>query len=380
MKRLILAGGGHAHLLVLQQLTKHPRPDLDVVLISPSRWQYYSGMLPGWIAGYYRLEECRVDLVPLVKAAGARFIIEPIAGMNADRQCVCPPDGRHIEYDWLSLNVGSESDLTWLSALGSRLLPVKPWPEFLLGWKAILEAAGAHPAYRLLVIGGGAAGVELASAARTVLRKVSPSSSVALITGNSGLLSDHAPGVQIKVRHALQRADISVIPNRAVGAEHGVLLDSGERLTADKVIAATGARAPVWLTLSGLQLDSAGYVQVDAYHRSHSHPTVYAVGDVGSRSDVRLSRSGVHAVRVAPVLAHNLLAAIDGAPLRPYRPRHRVLYLLALGERRAVASWGPLSSKGAWVWRWKDWIDRRFIRQFANPMPQAVKSEVETET
>jgi selenide,water dikinase len=72
-------------------------------------------------------------------------------------------------------------------------------------------------------------------------------------------------------------------------------------------------------------------------------------------------RSGVYAVRAGPVLADNLRRALAGQPLRVYVPQRRALYLLATGPRHAVASWGPLTLAGDWVWRWKDRIDRRFI-------------------
>jgi NADH dehydrogenase FAD-containing subunit len=147
--------------------------------------------------------------------------------------------------------------------------------------------------------------------------------------------------------------------------EGGVLLGDGHHLQADHVIAATGALAPGWLARSGLSLDSRGYVAIDACHQSSSHKNIFAAGDICSRTDVRLVRSGVHAVHAGPILARNLLAAMENLPLKPYIPRRRSLYLLASGDGRAVASWGPLSAEGAWVWRWKDRIDRHFIRQFS---------------
>ena len=151
--------------------------------------------------------------------------------------------------------------------------------------------------------------------------------------------------------------------------EDGVALSNGELLRADCIIAAVGARAPCWLRLSRLAFDEHGYVSVDATHRSVSHPNVFAVGDVCARVDMMLVRSGVHAVRAGPTLAHNLIASITGRPLVSYRPRKRSLYLLATGSKHAIASWGRFSAAGRWVWRWKDWIDRRFMRRHGAPTP-----------
>jgi NADH dehydrogenase FAD-containing subunit len=153
----------------------------------------------------------------------------------------------------------------------------------------------------------------------------------------------------------------------ATGTQEGVLLADGTALPADVVLAATGARAAQWLETSGLRLDAHHYVAVDRFHRSQSHQDVFAAGDVSARSDVVMARSGVQAVHAGPVLAANLLATLQGGPLRTYSPRRRSLYLLACGPRYAIASWGSLSAEGHWVWRWKDRIDRGFVARFSNP-------------
>jgi pyridine nucleotide-disulfide oxidoreductase family protein len=364
-RRLLLVGGGHAHLAVLDLLARSGAKDLDVVLISPSPWQYYSGMLPGWIAGLYRLEECRIGLPALASRARVRFVQGAVVGMDADRRQVRLSGSETLSYDILSLDVGSETDCSWLAELGDRLIAIKPLHEFQSAWEKVLKAARQCAHYHLIVVGGGAAGVELAMAAHMALRRECVASQVTLIAGDAGVLPDHGHSVQRRVKSALQRLQIKVFDRFAAGVEGGVLLGDGHHLQADHVIAATGALAPGWLARSGLSLDSRGYVAIDACHQSSSHKNIFAAGDICSRTDVRLVRSGVHAVHAGPILARNLLAAMENLPLKPYIPRRRSLYLLASGDGRAVASWGPLSAEGAWVWRWKDRIDRHFIRQFS---------------
>lgn len=371
-KRLVLVGGGHAHLSVLRALAKTRTAGLDVVLITPSKYQNYSGMLPGWVAGHYTQDQCRVDLEPLIQAAGARLVLDQIVGMDAARRCVGFAHGPHVEYDLLSLDVGSETDTSWLETLGDRLLPVKPLDNFLATWPRILAAAKAKRSYKLVVVGGGAAGVEMAFAVQQAFTRAGVDGQVDLVASESGLLPGHAQDVQTRVQRFAERAGLGLHFARGVGAEDGVLLADGHLVPADQVIAATGARPAVWLGLSKLGLDERGYILVDQYHRSVSHPNVFAAGDVCARLDTVMSRSGVHAVHAGPVLAENLLAIINGGPLRPYRPKRRSLYLLSCGPQYAVASWGRWSAEGQWVWRWKDWIDQGFIRRIsANPQTQA---------
>lgn len=361
MKRLVLAGGGHGHLAVLHALARRPLPDADITLVTPTAKQAYSGMLPGWMAGRYRLEQCLIDLRPLARQARVQLIVDRVAGMDADRRCVALSDGRHLEYDLLSLDVGSETDLSCLEAFGEGLLPIRPLDRFITDWPGLLNRVVQTPGFRLAVVGAGAAGVELAFAAQYALEWMAPSASISLIISESGLLPGHAAGTQAKAARLLSDLGIRVERGLAAGAGGGLQLSSGKFLPADAVIAATGARPPSWLRVSGLALDSGGFVRVGATHASLSHRDVFAVGDVCAREDRKIERSGVHAVRAGPVLAHNLIAMLTGGRLAHYTPRRRSLYLLATRPGHALMSWGGLSADGMWAWHWKDSIDRAFI-------------------
>jgi NADH dehydrogenase FAD-containing subunit len=157
---------------------------------------------------------------------------------------------------------------------------------------------------------------------------------------------------------------------RVLGGADGLVFADGTHLPADCIIAASGARPPVWLSNSKLRLDADGFVAVVGDHRSVSHFDVFAAGDVCRRIDRDMERSGVHAVRAGPVLAHNVLATLAGRATAAYTPRRNSLYLLATRPGHAVVSWGRWSGQGAWVWRWKDWIDRRFIRKYSRSQPR----------
>ena len=363
MYRLILVGGGHAQLSVLALLARL-RPDVDVTLVTPSPQQIYSGMLPGWMAGHYRLDECHIDLRQLAQAAGVRMIQARVVGMDAARRQLTLSDGTQLAYDGLSLDVGSETHTATLAAAGERLLPVKPLDQFIARWPQIVRAAAAQEGYRLIVVGGGAAGVELAFAAQHAFQTQScRNATVTLVASAGGILPGHAAGVKARTLRLLRQRGILLVQRQVLGAANGVMLPDGTTLPADCVLAATGAQPFAWLRDSGLALDEAGYVLVDAQHRSVSHPNVFAAGDVAMRNDVNLPRSGVHAVFAGPVVADNLLAGIEGRALQRYRPRRKSLYLLATGPQHAIASWGGFSAQGHWVWRWKNWIDRRFMRK-----------------
>ena len=380
MKRLVLIGGGHAHLSVLEKFARQPPDGVERILITPNRYQNYSGMLPGWISGHYTREQSRIDLRPLVQAAGIKMLNLSLVEMNAERRELSLSDGSSLSYDILSLDVGSETQTEGLEGLGTRLLPVKPLDDFFETWPEIRLQALATKAYSLVVVGGGAAGVELALAAQYALKRDGASTPVSLIVSPDGLLRGHHESVRRRVLRYLEKTGLILIQQAARGVAEGLLLSDGRHIPADQVIAATGAKPLSWLRTSGLALDEQGYILVDAQHRTLSHPEVFAAGDTCARGDVRMARSGVHAVKAGPILAENLYEVLTEPgmskthmDLKSYYPRASSLYLLACGPRYAIASWGRWSFQGKWVWHLKNWIDRGFIRRFS--VPPSVRSK-----
>lgn len=378
MKRLVLAGGGHAQLAVLNALGRSPLRDVEVTLVTPEPRQAYSGMLPGWIAGHYTRAALEIDLEPLARRAGVKLLLDRIEAMDANRRCVALSDRRQLDFDLLSLDVGSEINTSSLEMLGDRLLPLRPLGDFLERWPDVLTAARRRPGYRVAVVGAGAAGSEVALAVRYAFHRERIDSEVSLVAPRDKFLVGHATGARRRVADWARRLGVRLHDGLAVGTPDGLLLPDGSTLPTDCVIAATGAAPPCWLNGSGLRLDERGYVAVDSSHRSLSHTQVFAAGDVCSREDRHFARSGVHAVRAGPVLASNLAAALSGRPLRAYRPRRRSLYLLACGPRSAVVSWGKLTAGGAWAWRWKDRIDRRFVERHVVPPDDVPSGKAQT--
>ena len=104
---LVLAGGGHSHCLALRMLAMDPIPGLRITLVSPDPLSAYSGMLPGLIAGHYRLEDTHVDLYRLCLATGTRFIQAAVTRIDTAQRRLFLSDGSQLDYDWLSLDVGA---------------------------------------------------------------------------------------------------------------------------------------------------------------------------------------------------------------------------------------------------------------------------------
>jgi pyridine nucleotide-disulfide oxidoreductase family protein len=368
MKRLLLVGAGHAHARVLREFAQRGVANLEVLLISPAAQAPYSGMVPGWLAGHYRWEECCIDFAHLCRRAGASLRIDTANGIDAARSELALASGERLAYDWLSLDIGS----TLIPPVSDRLtvLPMRPLAALHARWQALrdrVRTLGAGADYRVLMVGGGAAGVESLLAAQKQLTQWAPKVRFQFVLATQGdtLLSGLAADAGRRLNKQLAGRGITVVSDfSADRLEQDSVISSDERtLQTDAVLWATGAQAYGWPAQAGLATDERGFIRVDATLRSISHSNVFAAGDCASWQPP-LPKAGVFSVRMGPVLAHNLRAAIRGEPLQTYVPQTRYLVLIGTGGVHAVAAWGPLSWQGEWVWRWKQRIDRDFVARY----------------
>lgn len=361
MKKVLLLGGGHAHLHVLHRLARKPWSHVQVTLVSPYDRQIYSGMVPGWVAGHYGIEDCVVALKPLCDAAGAVWVESAATGIDAQSKQVRLSNGEALTFDYLSVDSGSVMDRDAIPGAREHALFVRPMEQFVRLFDSLLTLARSR-SLSVVVIGGGAAGVELALALQ---HRLGDTTRLSLVTGGGAPLSSYASPVQARAMAALRRARVAVLQQRCVEiTSQYVRLENGARLSCDAPIAVWGSSAAPWLAGSGLARDELGFVQTHATLQSASHPEVFAVGDAASRIDVSHPRSGVYAVRSAPTLFENLRRSTLGQPLVTHQPQAKSLNLLSCGDRYAIASWGNWSAQGRWVWWWKNWIDRRFVARY----------------
>ena len=378
LKDIVLVGGGHAHVSVLRMFGMKPMPGVRLTLITRDINTPYSGMLPGYVAGHYDYDEVHIDLGPLARFAGARLYHGEVEGMDPGERLVHVPGRPPVHYDLLSVNTGSRPRTIDVPGALEHALPVKPIDRWLHDWQTLqARVLNSRGDFRILVVGGGAGGVELALSTQhrltSLLRDQGNRTSrlhYGLLTDGPEILLTHNPGVRRRFMRVLSERGIGVQLNtKVVGVQsNGVQVESGDFHPADAVLWVTYAAAPEWPRKSGLAVDEEGFIAVDRGLRSISHPEVFAAGDIASMPDPR-PKSGVFAVRQGPVLTENLRRAVLGRPLRPYRPQKRFLGLISTGDTYAVASRGSWSWEGRLLWTWKDWIDRRFMQRF-NELPE----------
>jgi len=373
VQNIVLVGAGHAHALALLAFGKKPHPGSRLTVITRRAWTPYSGMLPGVVAGFYAFEETNIDVRPLCSFAGARLVLDEAVGVDLARKRVVLGGGPFIPFDILSLDIGSVPNRRAVPGALANTTSVKPMDGFLVRFETtrrrILSKLGKAS---ICVVGAGAAGVEMLLSIERRFRKDTADAGYdadglrfTLLSADADILITYPPRMRRRFREILASRGITVIAGRAAtDVENGVVqLEDGESLAFDEVFWATEASPAPWLADTGLKLDAHGFVEVGPTLQSTSHPAVFAAGDIASLRGFSLPKAGVHAVRQGPTLAANLRG---GTPLQTYKPQSHILSLISTGERYAVGTRNGLTFEGAWVWQWKNWLDRRYMAKFKN--------------
>src|SRR3954447_5067843 len=363
---LVLVGGGHAHVHVLKSFGMWPVPGVRVSLVARDVETPYSGMLPGYVAGHYRFDECHIDLRRVARFAGARLIHDEAVGLDRSaRQILCrghPP----IRYDLVSLDIGSTPRLDDIPGAAEHTVPVKPIADFAERWEALLERARDMRKLRLGIVGGGAGGVELAMAAQHRLAGLLDTPPEITLITREGLLPSHNEAVRRRVKTIFRERNIRAVTGNPVArVEAGWLVtEDGSEIEFDEALWVTEAAGAPWLAETGLPLDKRGFLLIDDRLRSPADPAVFAAGDIATMPAHPREKSGVYAVRAGPPLADNLRRVLAGRRLRRWRPQRQALALIGTGDRRAIASRGRQEAYGAPLWWLKEWIDRRWMRRY----------------
>lgn len=378
-KHLVLVGGGHAHVQLIHDWTTWAPAGAKLTLVSEREHSPYSGMLPGYLAGWYTKDEIQFDLVKICQQAGVDFILDRAKEIQPGERRLVMASGRSLTYDVISFDIGSRPEP--LAGDKESMLVMKPLAQLEDQWPPFLERLKKWPEQRppqIGMVGGGATGVEIILLLAKLTAELRPQPQLTLwqtanLLQGHGRLARRLAAQALDKSHVRLRMGVRVCEFRK-GRLHLESVDSrdgggrGQSRSGlepcDFLFLATPSAAPELFRASHLATDERGFLKVNEGLQSVSHPEVFGAGDCIA-FPTPLPKSGVFAVREAATLRKNLRQALMGeAPAAHYRPQRRTLALITLGEKRALASWGPFAWQGRRVWKWKDRIDRRFMARF----------------
>jgi selenide,water dikinase len=365
---VVLVGGGHAHLRVLREAARSPWRGASLTLISQFDHHHYSGMVPGYLRGRYREGDLRFDLAGLCRAAGAAFVRGLAERVSATERIV-EVDGERVPFDLVSLDVGAAPAGMEVPGVREHAFTVRPMSRVVALRKrmdALIGGMGAGEPVRACVVGAGAAGVEVALALHRRIERGGRRPEVTLLD-RGALLPGYSAGLRARAREVLRTRGVALATEEDVVEVRadGALTSAGDRVPADITVWLTGAAPPRLLDRSDLPRSGDGFLLVDSSLRSADGAPVWGAGDcITLRQHPEVPKAGVYAVRAAPVLAHNLRAAVEGGPPREFLPQSSFLSLLDTSDGRARLRWRALAVHSRWAWWLKRRIDERFVRRY----------------
>lgn len=418
---LVLVGGGHSNIQVVDDWSSQLAEGVRRILLSDGHIAVYSGMLPSVVSGILPPSEAETDLCALAARSGWEFIDGRVVEIQATQRKVffirngtSHSNVESIDYTVLSLDVGSgcksfmdnqdmgsslttdEKHMSYPHSTGNvcertadsstAVIPTRPIGNLLDRIQIFEATASCIPGsvVHVVVIGTGAAGVELALGIQSRLSRSLPNVgtiNVCMVGSANNFREQLGVAASAVARELRCRGIKTHFGHRAVGVEQNIVwLSNGSQLPADLVIAATGAASHPWLrNNTDLQVDARGFVAVEPTLRAKGFSNVFASGDCcsfeGYFGESFPPKAGVYAVREGPVLLENLQKIIKCHPddasrakLRTFSPQMSYLSLISLGDNRvAIGTKWNFVVRGRWVYNLKLCLDRNWQARFREP-------------
>ncbi len=368
--RIVLLGIGHTNAHVLDMWRREALPGARLVCVSSFAAATYSGMLPGTLSGQYPPGKLEIDLRSLAHAARAELVVEPALGVDPEARTVRFEKHEPVSFDVLSVGAGSVPNRAGIDASDDAWVPIKPMQTFLVRlYERLQELTRQGPeVIRVLVIGGGVGGIEISLCLPAYLRRAFGGlrHTLTIVDAGERIGGGLSPRARPRAEALLRARGVEVLTGARVarvGARETVCAD-GRRIPADLVILAAGAAPPPVLENTTLPKDSRGFLLTRDTLQSTGSENVFAVGDSGTPEGAAIPKAGVYAVRQGPVLWNNIGALVRGEPLSPYEPQHDFLRLLNTGDGKALMDYKGWSAHARWCWRFKDYLDSRFMDRF----------------
>lgn len=364
-KHLVLVGGGHAHMVTLAHLEQFVEKGHQVTVIGPSENHYYSGMGPGMLGKTYTPEDIRFATRHVVEKKGGRFILDQAVGVDPQRKTVKLASGDEVFYDIVSFNCGSYVPKPEMVGENKDIFTVKPIEKLMEAQKRILDLA-AGGKMTVGIIGGGPSAIEIAGNVHGLAAKAKADPPNIMIFTRGRMMDRFPDAIRKKARVSLTGRGIAIHENSQVTAikNNEISIESGDTHAADVIFLALGVHPSAIFADSGLPVGPDGGLMVNSFLQSPKYPHIFGGGDCIYFKPRPLDKVGVYAVRENPVLYHNLMAACGEKALTSFDPGGAYLLIFNLGGGKGILRKNWLQFGGRPAFIIKDYIDRKFMREF----------------
>ena len=336
-----------------------------VTVIGPSKHHYYSGMGPGMLGKTYTPDDIRFATEHVVTKRGGTFILDKVIKIDPAKRTVFLENGDTTTYDVLSFNAGSYVPWDQVTGEQTDIFSVKPIETLLKAQARILELLSERK-ITVGIVGGGPSSLEIAGNIWQLARGHSKHLPTINIFAGSRLMSRFPERIRKMAYNSLRKRDIKIIEqDYSKEVQTGrITLESGAVHEADIIFLAVGVKPSTIFKESGLPIGPDGGLLVNKYLQCTEYPEIFGGGDCIYFQDQPLDKVGVYAVRENPVLYHNLMATLEGEELHAFDPGGSYLLIFNTGGGKGILGKNSLIFGGSVAFMIKDYIDRKFMREF----------------
>ena len=358
-KRVVIVGGGLGGLELAFKLVDD---DFQVVLVDKNNYHQFppliyqvasGGLEPSSISfPFRRLFQGKKDFF---------FRMAEVKSVNTSKKLIDTTVGE-IEYDYLVLAFGAKTNFFGNKDIQDSTLPMKSVGEAMRLRNTILhnlelalteeDPARKQALMNVVVVGGGASGVEIAGAVAEMKKNIiardypdldSSQMHIYLVNAGDRLLAGMDPMSSKRAERDLKELHVHIRqPQFATEYKDGLLkTSSGLEIPAQTVIWVSGICAN---TIDGFPAESLGHAGrflIDRYCRVKGVEDVYAIGDVSliqgdEQYPLGHPQLAQVAMQQAKMVAKNLKAVLKGKELKPFRYKNLGV-MATIGRNHAVA-------------------------------------------
>ena len=307
-KDLVLLGAGHSNIEVLKRLGMRPLNGLRVTLVSNKLVATYSGMVPAYIEGEYKWENINIDLFHLCNHFNHRLIISEIIKIDKKKKIVFLYNRPPINYDILSINLGIKSNDSNIMGAKNYAFSLKPISNIKETIDSLWEFNIRNPDNNIVLIGAGAAGVEVSLAIRSKLKKLNLNNNIFLISKNKDILKNYNHLTKKICKEELKKNDIKILYNIKVNRIHSnyITYNNNLKLYCKFPLLATSASPIRALKYSNLPLNKNGSIVIEKSLLVKGTDNIFAAGDIAEIDKYKTPKAGVYAVKQGNILYRNI--------------------------------------------------------------------------
>ena len=381
---IIIVGAGFGGITAALGLAKKLPSGFSLILVDRHHHQLYTPALyeiasiPKEITQNTVLKSSiLIPIRNIIEGKPIRFISDECIAVNAKEKTVTLQKTGTLSYEYLLLALGSETAYFDIPGLREHALPLKTFDDALAMRNAIENLLRIKEEVYIVVGGAGSAGIELVAEFVNFVclmkEKLMPdvkkcSVFFTLVEASPDILPGFEPWVVELAKKRLQELGIRIKTNTAVvsASASRITYKNGETEQSDILIWTGGVKGPALISRIGLETSSRGSLIVDPYLRANkSGGRIFAIGDNASVINPHTQKPLVWNVPVAEkearVAVKNILRAIAGYPLKPFIPAKRYPFILAVGEKYAIADLLIFRFWGLSGWIAKQLVEFRYL-------------------